>query len=115
MLIIDAFSFGHMSINGKSYQKDVIIFPDGSILCPWWRESGHKLAAADIQSLIEMRPEIVLAGTGSPGLMKPESGLQTFLQNQGIDFVVLPTKEAVRIYNDLSRTKRTGGCFHLTC
>ena len=93
----------------------MIIYPDGSILCPWWRESGHKLALTDIQSLIEMQPEIVVAGTGSPGLMKPESELQTYLQNQGIDLVALPTKEAVEMYNDLSKSRRTGGCFHLTC
>lgn len=115
MVLIDSYNFGQMVIEGKSYHKDVIIYPDESILCPWWRESGHVLKRADIRSLIELRPEIIIAGTGSPGLMKPDEDLQKFLQGEGIEFIAQPTKKAVQLYNEQAKTKRIGGCFHLTC
>jgi hypothetical protein len=37
--MIDAYSFGKMTINGKEFRKDLIILPDGSVLSPWIRRS----------------------------------------------------------------------------
>ena len=115
MPTIDAYSFGNMTIDGKSYRKDIIIYPDNAILCPWWRNSGHRLEIADIKTLIDMQPDLIIAGTGSPGLMAPAKGLRDILQEKGIEFVGLPTGEAIKLYNERARTHRTGGCFHLTC
>lgn len=115
MPMIDSYSFGHMTIDGRSFRKDVIIYPDATILCPWWRQAGHHLDVTDIQSLIDMRPDLIIAGTGSPGLMAPARDLQEALQKNGIEFVALPTGEAVKLFNERAETIPTGGCFHLTC
>lgn len=115
MPLITSYSFGNMIVDGMSYNKDVLIYPDSSILSPWWRIAGHRLELADVEKMIQMRPEIIIAGTGASGMMRPSVELQSTLLDQRIEFVALPTKKAVDVYNELSAKKRTGGCFHLTC
>lgn len=116
MPTIESYSFGHMVINGESFRKDVIIFPDGSILSPWWRREGHVLAPADLQELLAAEPEIIICGTGAMGVMQPMAGLPQDLQNRDIEFMAFKTARAVETYNSLSGgKKRVGACFHLTC
>ena len=33
--MIDANSFGKMTINGKPFQRDLTFLPDGTVLSPW--------------------------------------------------------------------------------
>lgn len=113
--MIDNYSFGHVSINVKAFSKDIIIYPDGHIQDSWWRINGHGLCIDDIRELIETQPEIIIAGTGSPGLMKPDLELERHLSDKGIVFKALPTDKAVDLYNSLYKEKRVGACFHLTC
>ena len=60
-------------------------------------------------------PEIIIAGMGASGLMKPEKGFEEWLDQKGIGFISLPSIEAVERYNSLSLEKSVGACFHLTC
>ena len=114
--MIDAYAFGSMVTGGKRYTTDLIIFPDGSILYPWWRRSGHTLAMADIETVVAASPDILVVGTGQPGLLKPEPTLCRELETKGIETRVLPTREAVKEYNALcEQPERVAGCFHLTC
>jgi len=113
--MIDEYTFGRISVNGKVYEKDIIIYPDGQVQDSWWRESGHKLCIDDIHDLIETDLEMIIAGTGSPGLMKAEEELIELLTKKGILFKALPSEEAMQLYNNLYMEKRIGACFHLTC
>ncbi len=38
-----------------------------------------------------------------------------FLDRQGVRVHVLPTREAVELYNDLRKTEPVAGLFHTTC
>jgi len=113
--MIDSFSFGAMVIDGRQYSSDLIIYPDGHIQDSWWRGRGHVLSKRDIASLLETDPEIVIAGTGVNGLMKPEKNLKGYLSKRGIKFMVGPNDSAVRWFNDLHESHRVGACFHLSC
>ena len=115
MSTIESYSFGRMLIDGRQYSKDVIIFPDGSILSPWWRRQGHVLSAADLEELIKAAPEIIICGTGALGVMHPAPDLRDYLQARNIEFLAEKSGKAVEIFNHLSGTRKTGGCFHLTC
>ena len=115
-MMIDSFSFGRMVIDGKQYTKDLIILPDGTILQPWWRKTGHMLAISDIQDAISTSPDILVVGTGKPGFMKPEIALHKALETMGIETRIMPTDEAIKEYNALrEQRKKVAGCFHLTC
>ena len=113
--MIESYSFGRMVIDGALHTADVIIYPDGTVQSSWWRREGHRLDSGDIKGLIDSRPDIIIAGTGASGMMKPVQGLKELLAREGIDFLALPSKEAMARYNDLSKSKKVGACFHLTC
>ncbi len=113
--MIDSYAFGSIIVDGKKFTSDLIIYPDGRVETSWWRKAGHKLAIDDIDELIKSKPEVIIVGTGSSGLMKPEKELEKLLQQKGIEFISTLSRKAVKIYNDLSLKKLVGACFHLTC
>jgi hypothetical protein len=115
MPVIESYSFGSMTIDGVKYSNDVIIFPDGRIHNPWWREQGHSLDLNDLQELFMVKPEIIIAGTGAMGLMRPTAELTDFLAQHAIEFIAQRSSRAVETYNQMSGNKKVGGCFHLTC
>lgn len=115
MGIIESYNFGRMVIDGTSYTKDVIIYPDGNILSPWWRNRGHVLEATDLKELIAAKPDIIICGTGAMGVMRPSAALKEYLGTRNIDFIAQKSSKAVETYNQMSGKRKTGGCFHLTC
>ncbi len=115
MHVLDSYSFGRLSIDGKPFTQDCIIFPDGRILCPWWRKQGHRIEIVDLEELINMQPDTIVAGTGYSGLMQPTEDLSRLLVDKSIQFIAEPTGEAIQTYNKLSSSNNTGACFHLTC
>jgi hypothetical protein len=115
MPAIESYSFGRMQIDGVSFTKDVIIFPDGKILSPWWRKQGHVLATEDLAGLFAAEPEIIICGTGALGVMQPSAELQKYIENSAIRFIAQKSGKAVETYNQLSGREKVGACFHLTC
>ncbi len=114
--MIEGCSFGSIVINGRRYTRDLIIYPDGRIEDGWWRRRGHRLTADDIRALTDSRPEVIVAGTGVFGRMKPDPGLAGRLEELGIAFVALANKKAMARFNAEHRAgRRVGACFHLTC
>lgn len=112
---IESYSFGSMTIDGARYTKDVIIFPDGRILSPWWRNQGHVLTPDDLLELLASKPDVIVCGTGAMGVMRPVAELHNYLATHNIDFIAQRSSVAVQTYNSLADKKRVGGCFHLTC
>ncbi len=114
--MIESYSFGKMVIDGREYTKDLMILPNGEVVSPWWRKTGHELVASDIEVLVEARPGILVVGTGSPGMMKPDPCLRSALEASGTTMVAMPTKQAASEYNSLrEQGENVGACFHLTC
>ena len=114
MNTIDSYSFGQIVIGGRKYTSDVIIFPD-RVQGDWWRDEGHELNLRDIAGVMEENPEILLVGTGAPGLMKVLPEVEREAESRNIQLIVQPTGEACEIYNQLSPTQRVVAALHLTC
>jgi len=115
MSIIESYSFGRMVIDGTSYTKDVIVFPDGSVLSPWFRNRSHVLELADLEDLIAAAPEIIICGTGAMGFLRPSAAFEEYLRTRNIDFIAQKNSKAIKSYNKMSGERNVGGCFHLTC
>ncbi|MFC1829133.1 Mth938-like domain-containing protein [Thermodesulfobacteriota bacterium] len=113
--MIDDCAFGRIVIDGKAYTSDLIIYPDGHIEDNWWRISGHRLSSGDIQKLIESGPDVIVAGKGVSGQMKPEKELENLLDKQNIKFIAESNQKAMESYNKLVSKGKVGACFHLTC
>jgi hypothetical protein len=114
-MVIDKCAFGSIVIDGKNYNSDLIIYPDGDIKESWIRKSGHRLAWNDLSGLIESGAEVIIAGTGINGLMKPDKDLEKQLAQKGIRFISARNQRARELYNKMSSNIRVGACFHLTC
>jgi hypothetical protein len=112
---IDSCEFGSIVIDGRKYTSDLIIYPDGRVETSWRRRFGHRLSGDDIGELIASGPDVIVAGTGLSGLVKPEEELEELLHNMAIEFFPAPNQQALEIYNELSTKKKVGACFHLTC
>jgi len=111
--MIDTYSFGSIIINGKNFSKDLILaWPALSF---WWRGTSHEVAVKDIESIMTLKPKLIIFGTGDTGLMKVLPEVEKFLADNGVQFKVLPTSEAAVEYNRHSGETGLVGAFHLTC
>lgn len=112
---IEHYSFGEIAIDGRRYEADVLIYPDGTVDDSWRRREGHKLAMEDIRQLLMSEPEVIVAGTGAAGMMRPDHGLESGLRNAGIDFMAAPTEQAINLFLRKRGENKVAACLHLTC
>jgi len=111
--MIDSYEFGKIKINGKEYNHDVIIFPEG--IKDWWRKEGHSVIIEDVKEVIEKKPKTIIFGMGEPGEMKVPENTKQELEKLGIEVIVEPTKKACGIFNKLSEKGDVVAALHLTC
>ncbi len=112
--IIDSYQFGLIVVNGKRYTSDVLIFPD-RVKDSWWRKEGHQLCLEDIGEVITENPDVLVVGTGAPGLMKVLPEVQPAVEAQGIKLIVEITDRACNTYNQLCHSQRVVAALHITC
>jgi len=112
---IDSYEFGRMSVDGRSYSSDLILYPDGSINDRWWRREGHLLQVDDLDRTEKVRPEIIVIGIGAYGMMRVGEETRAYLDSLCDEMVIEKTQYAVERFNELSRLHSVEGMFHLTC
>jgi len=110
---IEAYRFGEIIVDGKVYDHDVIL--SGSEVRRWVRRESHNASWEEVEDLLELKPEVVIFGTGAMGVMRVPSEVIDKLRSQGVEVVIEQTERAVEIYNQLSREKKVVAALHLTC
>jgi hypothetical protein len=70
---------------------------------------------ADLSDILEIKPEVLVVGTGASGLLKVPEELERHMASGEIKLITRKTPEAYKIFNELSKSKRVIGVFHLTC
>ena len=111
---VDGYSFGRITIDGKTYTSDVIIFQD-RVDPSWWRKEGHLLQAEDLSDIVNAAPSVLVIGTGAYGTMKVPEKTLDHLRSQGMTVHVEKTALAVELYNSLSGSSSPVAALHLTC
>jgi len=111
---IDSYEFGNIVVGGKAYTQDLIILPD-RVFANWWRQEGHSLVVGDLELVLHTRPEILIVGTGTEGLMDVPPDTRSAIARAGIQLIVQPTADAVVTYNRLRTEKHLAAALHLTC
>ncbi|MBW1916528.1 MAG: hypothetical protein JRI57_00690 [Deltaproteobacteria bacterium] len=111
---IEAYDFGQIIIDGRTYRQDVLILPD-RVRDDWWRQHSHLLQVQDVQEALNAGIEILVVGTGMPGRMQVDKALEDYLRKHKIKLVTLPTREACARFNQLSGSRKVAAAFHLTC
>jgi len=111
---ISRYSFGSITVDGKEYTKDVIIYP-ARVDPAWWRKEGHYLRPEDLEEVVATKPDVVVIGTGASGVMQVPEKTVKWLEGKGIEVRVARTAEAVKIYNRLYENTNAVAALHLTC
>ena len=111
-------SWGNMKTEDGTSFKDAVLYPGGSR--EWdWNETGtgHEpgIQPADVRDLLEHGARVVILSKGVNGRLQVRPETLQLLKEQGIEYHILPTPDAVQLYNDLRDTRPVGGLFHSTC
>jgi len=111
--MIDHYEFGSITIDGKRYSHDVIIFK-GQVR-DWWRKTSHNIEIDEASELVGEGIKKIVFGTGEAGVMKVPQEVKDFLKQRGLEVVVLKTSDAVDAFNQLYSDLTALAALHLTC
>jgi len=113
--MIDAYSFGRIVIDGRTYTNDVIILPN-RVMDNWWRKEGHRLQIDDLKEVLKEELEVLIVGTGRWGLVKVPAETRNHVESKGLELVSQRTSEACETYNRLKQSgKKVAAALHLSC
>ena len=111
---IENYDFGEITIDGKIYHHDVIIYKD-KVDSSWLRAQGHDLAVNDLIEVLIKKPQILIIGTGESGVMRVSDKVIAEIEAKGIKVMASKTREACDLYNQLAPVKDVIAALHLTC
>lgn len=104
-----------MTINGKSYTSDLIIFRE-YIETNWRRKKGHSIHLDDLKTVFEKEVETLIIGTGKYGLVEVPEGIIKELRTRDIELIIEKSDDAVTKFNERVKKKaKVAGAFHLNC
>jgi len=121
-ILITNLSWGEVevTVQGETRRyRDAKIWPGG--VRAWdWNETGTDhgvgIQVADIEEIVKNGAEIVILSRGQNRRLQVQEATTHYLEEQGVDYHVEETNQAVEHFNRLSREgKAVGGVFHSTC
>ncbi len=101
--LFSGYGAGYVAINHVRYEKCVVVTPQA--VRPWAVGSFESLTAADFGFIAELKPEIVILGTGAQQRF-PQSELTRALAASGAGIEVMDSRAACRTYNILAAEGR---------
>jgi len=102
--LITHLSWGRLEVEDSRRFKDAKLFPGGAR--EWnWSETGTAhvpgIQSADVEELLEHGAKVVVLSQGFYKRLQICSETLEMLKQRGIDFHMLQTEQAVRLYNKL--------------
>ncbi len=116
---IEGTRFGNITIDGKTYDHDVVIRLDGGIvkrkkkLSKKLYGTSHVVSKDEAKFVFQKGCELLVLGSGQDGNVNLSPEAAAYLSKKGCETVIRPTPEAVRVFNG-ARVKKIG-LFHVTC
>jgi hypothetical protein len=112
---IDSYLFGRITVDGRDYTSDVILYPD-RVDHSWWRKEGHVFHPEDVPDVLNRPPDILIIGTGYFGVMRVPKETLDELASRGIEVKAMKTAKAVEVYNSFRDQQATVvAALHITC
>jgi uncharacterized protein len=90
---------GYVTVNHQRFERPVLVTPDAAVH-EWDAPGFDALTPAHFEALLQLKPEIVIFGTGA-ALRFPRPELTRTLAAAGVGLEVMDTKAACRTYNIL--------------
>ena len=115
---ITGITWGRMEVEGLGAGKDFKLYPGGGRA--WdWAETGTRhspgIQPADVEELVAHGATTVVLSRGMNKQLHVHPDTCRYLVEQSIAVHVAETREAVKIYNDLTEGTLVAGLFHSTC
>lgn len=102
--VITKYEPGRVFINQEVYSNNLIICPS-KLITPWEINSIKELNETNLASVFELKPELVLLGTGEQ-LIMPDAKVIASFANYGIGLESMNTLAACRTYSILIAESR---------
>ena len=116
---IERTAFGSITIDGKTYEHDVIIRLSGNVakrqkkLSKEQYGTSHIISKAEAKAVFEDGCELLIVGSGQQGNVNLSPEASAYFDKKGCRVIIEPTPEAIRLFNE-SRDKKVG-LMHVTC
>jgi hypothetical protein len=116
---IDRTAFGSITIDGQTYDHDVVIRLCGKVekrrkkLSKAQYGTSHIISKAEAKSVFEDGCDLLIIGAGQQGNVHLSPEASAYFEKKGCHVVVQPTSEAIRSFNR-SHDKKIG-LMHVTC
>lgn len=107
-----------MEVEGLDAGKDFKLYPGGGRA--WdWAETGTRhspgIQPADVEELLARGATTVVLSQGMNQQLHVHQDTCRYLDERSITVHVAKTRDAVKIYNDLTEGTLVAGLFHSTC
>jgi|YelNatPaOPRAMG01_1025707.scaffolds.fasta_scaffold291555_2 hypothetical protein len=115
MPVVGPTEFGHIFVDGKKYEHDVIIDYTGRVE-KGWLKTRHLVDKEEFKQLSKSNPEVILIGNGQYGDCEVSDEFVELAESKGIEVIIKETKEAVEKFNELVKNgKKVVAYMHVTC
>jgi hypothetical protein len=116
---INATSFGSITVDGESYDHDIIISLEGEVkkrkkkLSKAIYGSSHTISLPEIEYVYQEDAAGIIIGSGQYGVAKLSKEASDFLEGKNCRIELMDTPKALKEWN--KQTKNWIGLFHITC
>jgi hypothetical protein len=115
---VTALAWGTIEVEDAGTFRDAKLFPGGAR--EWdWRETGTEhtpgIQPADVRELLDHGATTIVLSQGVLKRLRTCPETLELLKQRGVSVQVLPTQDAVDLYNRLRKAEQVGGLFHTTC
>lgn len=118
-MTIDNTAFGEITIDGKTYDHDVVIRLSGEVvkrkkkLSKKLYGTSHVLSEDEARFLFEKGCDQIIIGSGQMGNVQLSPEAKAYFRKKDCEVLLKPTPEAIRTFNRSHAHKI--GLFHVTC
>ena len=116
---IEDTKFGTITIDGKTYEHDVVIRLSGDVikrkkkLSKKYYGTSHMLSKDEAKFVFEKGCTQLILGSGQMGNVRLSPEAEAYFAKKGCKVQLRPTPEALRVFNKSHARKI--GLFHVTC
>jgi hypothetical protein len=113
---IDSTIFGAITIDGKTYEHDVVIRLSGDVvkrkkkLSKKLYGTPHVLSEDEAKFLFEKGCDQVVVGSGQMGNAHLSPEAKAYFERKGCEVLLEPTPEAIRTFNQSRKENRALSC-----
>jgi hypothetical protein len=116
---IKSTAFGAITIDGKTYEHDVIISLSGEVvkrkkkLSKKFYGTSHVLSKEEAKFVFERGCDELIVGSGQMGNVRLSPEAKAYFKKKDCKVLLQPTPDAIQVFNETHAKKI--GLFHVTC